>query len=92
MASKSASKSQSVVWKFFRVDKVDDAFAKCSHLLKGIETGPEKKGPKSYSTAPLHNHLKRWHKTEYEAAYAEFENKKQTFQMALRISHQKREN
>ena len=76
MASKSACKSQSVVWKFFRVDKVDDAFAKCNICSKELKRGQKNKGPKSYSIAPLHSHLKRWHKTDYEAAYAEADKEK----------------
>ena len=76
MASKSAFNSQSVVWKFFRLDDVDDAFAKCNICSKELKRGQKNKGPKSYSTAPLHNHLKRWHKADYEAAYAEADEEK----------------
>jgi len=76
MASKSAFNSQSVVWKFFRIDDVDDAFAKCNICSKELTRGQKNKGPKSYSTAPLHNHLKQWHKADYEAAYAEADEEK----------------
>jgi len=41
-----------------------------------LKRGQKNKGPKSYSTAPLHNHLKRWHKADYEAAYAEADEEK----------------
>ena len=46
-------------------------------MCKGdVKRGQKSKGPNSYSTTPLHNHLKHWHKSEYDSAYSEFSKKK----------------
>ena len=75
MATKSVSKSQSLVWNLFSVNQADDENAVCNMCKRGVKRGQKSKGPKSYSTAPLHNHLKRWHKSEYDSAYSEFSKK-----------------
>ena len=76
MATKSVSKSQSLVWKFFSVKHADDETAVCHMCKRDVKRGQKSKGPKSYSTTPLHNHLKRWNKSEYDSAYSEFSKKK----------------
>ena len=75
MATNSVSKSQSLVWNFF-VTHADDENAVCNMCTRDVKRGQKSKGLTSYSTAPLHNHLKRWHKSEYDSAYSEVSKKK----------------
>ncbi len=82
MAAKSELKSQSVVWRFFSVEKAEDESAICNICKRGVKRGQKEKGPKSYSTAPLHNHLKRWHTAEYNSANADFKKKKEETDMS----------
>ena len=76
MAAQSEFKSQSLVWQFFSVEKAEDESATCNICNGGVKRGQKDKGPKTYSTAPLHNHLKRCHTTEYNSAYADCKKKK----------------
>ena len=75
-ATKSISKPQSLVWNFFSTKQVDGQNALCKLCKRDVKRGQKSKGPKSYSTAPLHNHLKRWHHSEYASAYDEHSKKK----------------
>eukprot|EP00795_Rhopilema_esculentum_P002842 gene2842-1076_t len=77
MAAKSEFKSLSLVWQFFSVEKTEDESAMCNICKRRVKRGQKDKGPKSYSTAPLHNHLKRWHTTAYNSAYADFKKGKE---------------
>ena len=61
---------------FFSVKQADDENAVCNMCKRDVKRGQKSKGPKSYSTTPLHNHLKRWHKSEYDSAYSDFSKKK----------------
>ena len=45
-----------------------DAVAECLICHKGIKRGRESEGQKSFSTSPLHNHLKKKHPKEYQNA------------------------
>jgi len=76
MVTISVSKSQSLVWNFFSVKQADDENAVCNMCKRDVKRGQKSKGPNSYSTTPLHNHLKHWHKSEYDSAYSEFSKKK----------------
>jgi len=61
---------------FFSVKQADDENAVCNMCKRDVKRGQKSKGQKSYSTTPLHNHLKCWHKSEYDSAYSEFSKKK----------------
>ena len=61
---------------FFSVKQAGDENAVCNMCKRDVNRGQKNKGPKSYSAASLHNHLKRWHKSEYDPAYSEFSKKK----------------
>ena len=54
-----------LVWDFFSVTQADDENVVCNMCKRDVKRGQKSKGLKSYSTAPLHNHLKRWHKSEW---------------------------
>ena len=77
MAAKSEFKSQSLVWQFFSVGKAEDESATCSIWNRGIKRGQKDKGPKSYSTVHLHNHVQCWHTTKYNSAYADCKKEKE---------------
>ena len=58
----------SFVWALFQVHDKSDAVAECLICHKGIKRGRESAGQKSFSTSPLHNHLKKHHPKEYQSA------------------------
>lgn len=58
----------SFVWTLFQVHDESDAVAECLICHKGIKIGRESEGQKSFSTSPLHNHLKKKHPEEYQNA------------------------
>ena len=76
MVAKSEFKSQSLVWRFFSVEKAEDEGAICNICDRGGKRGQKDKSTKTYSTAPLHNHLKCWHTTKYNSAYSDCKKKK----------------
>ena len=65
--------NQSFVWAWFHVDDKSDAVAQCLICKKKIKRGCEGKGQKSYSTSPLHTHMKTHHQEEYCKGKAESE-------------------
>ena len=67
--------ASSFVWAWFHVDDKSDAVAECLICKKGIRRGCEGKGPKSFSTTPLHTHMKIHHHEEYQVHKAKEESK-----------------
>ena len=67
--------ASSFVWAWFHVDDKSDAVAECLICKKGIRRGCEGKGPKSFSTTPLHTHTKIHHHEEYQVHKAKEESK-----------------
>ncbi len=65
MAAKSEFKSESLVWAFFSI-------LLFVIFVRDVKRGQKNKGPRGYSIALLHSHLKRWHATKYVSANAGF--------------------
>ena len=64
--------TQSFVWAWFHVDDKSDTVAQWL-ICKKIKRGRDGKGKKSFSTSPLHIHMKTHHQEEYNRGKKESE-------------------
>ena len=65
--------TQSFVRAWFHVEEKSDSAAQCLICGSKIKSGREEKGQKSFSTSPLHTHMKTHYQEEYKKGKKESE-------------------